>query len=216
MSRLADILMRMDDKRARRPGLGGIPHLGESAAPRRRWRFVATLVIVVSMGSLSLALWLNPQLSAPPAAKPPAMVGVLESVSPAAAPATPSRERVAALIQGGLAAARNGEIEAAATAFRQASDLDPTDAEAWTNLGVVLIRSGDDARGVEALRRALRAVPGYLEAHRNLAVALDRQGRGAEAARHYRAFLAGSAADNSDRAMIVARLAEMGAGRAAE
>jgi tetratricopeptide (TPR) repeat protein len=216
VSRLADILMRMDEKRALRPGLGGIPHLGESAEPQRQWRIVGTLVIVVSMGALTLALLLRPQVATPPAAKPPVMVGVPEPARLVAVPVTPSRERVAALKQGGLAAARNGEIEAAATAFRQASDLDPTDAEAWTNLGVVLIRSGDDARGVEALRRALRVVPGYLEAHRNLAVALDRQGRGVEAARHYRAFLAGTAADNPDRAMIVARLAEMGAGRAAE
>ena len=211
MSRLADILMRMDEKRALRPGLGGIPHLGESAEPQRQWRIVGTLVIVVSMGALTLALLLRPQVATPPAAKPPVMVGVPEPARLVAVPVTPSPERVAALKQGGLVAARNGEIEAAATAFRQASDLDPTDAEAWTNLGVVLIRSGDDARGVVALRRALRVVPGYLEA-----LALDRQGRGVEAARHYRAFLAGTAADNPDRAMIVARLAEMGAGRAAE
>jgi Flp pilus assembly protein TadD len=137
-------------------------------------------------------------------------------VSLAATQAPPSRERVASLIQDGLAAARNGEIEAAATAFRKASDMDPGDAEAWTNLGVVLIRSGEEARGVEAFRRALRAVPGYPEAHRNLAVALDRQGRGTEAARHYRAFLAGSAADNPDRAAILARLEAMSTGRAAE
>ncbi|HUO65740.1 MAG TPA: tetratricopeptide repeat protein [Terriglobales bacterium] len=119
-------------------------------------------------------------------------------------------------MQDGLVAARNGEIETAAAAFRKASEMDPGDAEAWTNLGVVLIRSGDEVRGVEAFRRALRAVPGHPEAHRNLAVALDRQGRGSEAARHYRAFLAGSAADNPDRAVILARLEAMSAGRAAE
>ena len=216
MSRLADILMRMDEKRARRPGLGGIPHLGESAEPRRQWRIVGTLVIVGSMVALSLTLWLRPQVSAPPSAKPPVLVRVPAPVSLATTGAPPPRERVASLIQDGLVAARNGEIEAAAAAFRKASDIDPSDAEASTNLGVVLIRSGDEARGIEAFRRALRAVPGYPEAHRNLAVALDRQGHGSEAARHYRAFLAGSAADNPDRAIILARLEAMGAGRAAE
>ncbi len=120
------------------------------------------------------------------------------------------------LIQNGLSAARNGDIEAAVAAFRRAADLDPASAEAWTNLGVVLIRSGDEARGVEALQRALRAMPGFPEAHRNLAVALDRQGRSSEAARHYRAFLERSAGDNPDRASIVARLEEMGAGWVAE
>jgi cytochrome c-type biogenesis protein CcmH/NrfG len=53
-------------------------------------------------------------------------------------------------------------------------------------------------------------------AHRNLAVVLDRQGRGAEAARHYRAFLAKSPADSPDRASIMARLEEMGGRRAGE
>jgi Flp pilus assembly protein TadD len=134
----------------------------------------------------------------------------------ATTPAPPARERVASLIQSGLVAARNGESETAAAAFRKASDIDPGDAEAWTNLGVVLVRSGDEARGIEAFRRALGAVPGYLEAHRNLAVALDRQGRATEAARHYRAFLAGSAADNPDRAIITARLEAMSVGRTAE
>ena len=120
------------------------------------------------------------------------------------------------LIQQGLTAARNGDTEAALGALREAADLDPARAEAWANLGVVLIRSGDEARGVEALRRALRAMPDYPEAHRNLAVALDRQGRRGEAARHYRAFLARSAADHPDRASVVARLEEMDAGRVAE
>jgi len=168
------------------------------------------------MGALSLTLWLRPQVSAPPAAKPPALVSVPASVSLATTPAPLLRERVASLIQDGLVAARRGEIETAAAAFRKASDIDPSDAEAWTNLGVVLIRAGDEARGVEAFRRALRAVPGYPEAHRNLAVTLDRQGRVTEAARHYRAFLAGSAADHPDRATILARLEEMSAGRPAQ
>jgi peptidoglycan hydrolase-like protein with peptidoglycan-binding domain len=30
-----DVLTRMDEKRAPRPGLGGLPHLGESAEPRQ-------------------------------------------------------------------------------------------------------------------------------------------------------------------------------------
>ena len=216
MSRLADILTRMDEKQALRPGLGGIPHLGESAEPRREWRILGTLVIVVGMGALALTLWLRPQAAVVPAANQPALINVSAPVTVSTPLATSPRERVATLIQDGLAKARSGEIEAAAAAFRQASDLDPTEALAWTNLGVVLIRSGDEARGIEALRRALRAVPGYPEAHRNLAVALDRQGRRREAARHYRAFLARSAADNPDCAAIAARLAEIGAGRTEE
>jgi hypothetical protein len=45
---------------------------------------------------------------------------------------------------------------------------------------------------------------------------LDRQGRGAEAAHHYRAFLAKGPANSPDRAMILARLGEMGGRRTGE
>ncbi len=168
------------------------------------------------MGALALTLWLRPHPAVLPAPKPPILVAVSTPVSVSPAPTISSRERASLLIQNGLAAARNGDMEAAVTTFREAADLDPASAEAWTNLGVVLIRSGAEARGVEALRRALRERPGYPEAHHNLAVALDRQGRSSEAARHYRAFLARSAGDDPDRASIVARLEEMSAGRVAE
>jgi Tfp pilus assembly protein PilF len=215
VSRLADVLARMDEKRASRPGLGGLPPLGENAQPRQ-WRIVGTLVIVVAMGALALTLWLRPPPVVRPAVKSPTVVTVSAPLSMPAPSITSSRERAAALIESGLTSARQGEIDTAAAAFREASQIEPGSAEAWTNLGVVLIRSGDEARGVEALRRALRAMPDYPEAHRNLAVALDRQGRTGEASRHYRAFLVRSAAENPDRASIVARLAEMGGGRVGE
>jgi tetratricopeptide (TPR) repeat protein len=215
VSRLADVLGRMDETRGSRPGLGSLAHLGESAQPRQ-WRIVGTLVIVVTMGAFALTLWLRPPPVVRPAAKSPTVVAVSTPVSTPVPSITSSRERVAILIQSGLTAARQGDVDVAAAAFREASQIEPGSAEAWTNLGVVLIRSGAEARGVEALRRALRAMPDYPEAHRNLAVALDRQGRTSEAARHYRAFLARSAADHPDRASIGARLTEIGAGRVAE
>jgi len=218
VSRLADILMGMDDKRAPRPGLGGIPRLGESAEPRRQWRIAGTLVIVVVMGAFAAAVMLRPG-----PARSSARGGALSPVSAPAAPlplpappAVSISERVAALMRTGVDAAQSGELAQAAAAFRKAAEVDPTDAEAWDSLGVVLVRVGDEARGVEAFRRALRAVPGHPEAHRNLAVALDRQGRGAEAAHHYRAFLAKSPADSPDRATIMARLEEMSARRNGE
>lgn len=219
MSRLADILMGMDDKRARRPGLGGIPRLGESAEPRRQWRIAGTLVIVVLMGAFAVAVVLRPlnptRFSARGGA--PAPVTVPRAPLPAPGPpAVPVTDRVAALMRTGVDAAQSGELERAAAAFRKAVEVDPTDAEAWDSLGVVLVRTGDEARGVEAFRRALRVAPGHSEAHRNLAVVLDRQGRAAEAARHYRAFLAKSRSDNPDRATILARLEEMGVRRTGE
>ena len=219
MSRLADILMGMDDKRARRPGLGGIPRLGESAEPRRQWRIVGTLVMVVVMGAFAVAVMLRPQGPARSSARGGVPAPVSAPAVPLAVPAPPAvpiSNRVAALMRAGVDAAQSGKLDQAAAAFRKAVEVDPTDAGAWDSLGVVLVRVGDEARGVEAFRRALRAVPGHREAHRNLAVVLDRQGRGAEAARHYRAFLAKSPADSRDRVTIMARLEEMGARRSGQ
>ena len=227
MSRLADILMRMDDKRIRRPGLGGMPRLGEGAEPRRQWRIAGTLVILVMMGTVAVAVTLRPpaspkpsaQRAAPPVLSTPAAAHQAPTPlapTPLAPPMVPVSDRVAALMRTGMAAAQAGEMDEAASAFRKAVEVDPTDAEAWSSLGVVLVRSGDETRGVEAFRRALRAAPGHAEAHRNLAVVLDRQGRSAEAAHHYRAFLAKSPANSPDRAMILARLDEMGGRRTGE
>jgi Tetratricopeptide repeat len=219
VSRLADILMGMDDKRARRPGLGGIPRLGESAEPRRQWRIAGTLVIVVMMGAAAVALTVRPTKPSPPKGSSqggaPAVVLAPAPVPPAPLMA-PARDRVAALMRTGMEAAQTGEMDEAVSAFRKAVEVDPNDAEAWSSLGVVLVRTGDETRGVEAFRRALRAAPGHAEAHRNLAVVLDRQGRGAEAAHHYRAFLAKGPANSPDRAMILARLEEMGGRRTGE
>lgn len=219
MSRLADILMRMDDKRARRPGLGGIPRLGESAEPQRQWRIVGILVMLVLMGAFAVTVVLRPQGPTRAGARGGAPIPAsVPTAAPAVAapPAVSVSDRVAALMRTGMNAAQNGELDQAAAAFRKAVEVDPTDAEAWDSLGVVLVRAGDEARGVEAFRRALRVVPGHPEAHRNLAVVLDRQGRAAEAARHYRAFLAKSPGDSPDRATILARLEEMGARRSGE
>jgi cytochrome c-type biogenesis protein CcmH/NrfG len=219
VSRLADILMRMDDKRARRPDLGGIPRLAERAEPRRQWRIVGILAIVVIMGGFAVAVVLLSQGPARSSAPGGALASASAPAVPRAAPvprAVPVRDRVAALMRTGIDAVESGELDQAAAAFRKAVEVDPADAEAWDSLGVVLVRAGDEARGVEAFRRALRAVPGHPEAHRNLAVVLDRQGRGAEAARHYRAFLAKSPANNPDRATIMARLEEMSARRIGE
>ena len=194
MSRLADRLMGMDERRAPRPGLGGIPHLGESAEPRRQWLIAGTLVILVLVGILAAGIVLRPHpMSSRSVVEPVRAATAADAAALEVPRAAPVVDRVARLMREG------------------------TDAEAWNSLGVVLVRAGDTGKGIECFRRALRAVPTHSEAHRNLAVALDRQGRTAEATRHYRAFLSQkSAAGGIERAQVLARLEELGARRASE
>src|SRR5690348_6332090 len=124
VSRLADTLAQIDEKRERGEDLGRIPRLEERATPRRAWRIVGTLVIVGSMGVLSLGVWLQPHVPAGPAMTP----ATIAAAMPVTAPAVTSRDRAASLIQDGLNAVRDGQIQAAAAAFREASDLAPDDA----------------------------------------------------------------------------------------
>src|SRR5215475_1645337 len=107
MSRLADILMRMDQERARRPAPGSAPPIAAGPAPRRAWRIVGTLVIVVTMALLSAALWLRPQVSTLQAATKPTPVHLPAPPGRAEAVAMSSRGQAAALVQSGLVAARN-------------------------------------------------------------------------------------------------------------
>jgi tetratricopeptide (TPR) repeat protein len=209
--------MGMDERRAPRPGLGGIPHLGESAEPRRQWLIVGTLVTLVLMGIFAAGIVLRPHpISSRSVVEPVRVATAADAPGSEAARDASVADRVARLMREGTDAAQSGQMDEATTAFRKATDLDPTDAEAWNSLGVVVVRAGDTGKGIECFRRALRAVPGHSEAHRNLAVALDRQGRTAEATRHYRAFLSQKGAGGPERAQVLARLEELGARRASE
>ncbi len=119
------------------------------------------------------------------------------------------RDRARSLVGEGLDAARARDFQEASRLLTKALELDPSDAEAWNSLGVVLIRQGEATQGVGALRRALRVDPGHAEAHRNLAVALDGQGRCREAALHYRSFMSRSDTANPYREDVTRRLAEL-------
>jgi hypothetical protein len=101
VSRLADTLAQIDEKRERGPGEGTIPRLGEHTAPRRAWRIVGTLVIVESMGVLSLGVWPRPHVPAGLAMAP----APIAAATPVTGPAM-SHDR----------AARLAEIEARRTA----------------------------------------------------------------------------------------------------
>ncbi len=85
------------------------------------------------------------------------------------------------------ASVRNVEAEAA---LRAATRADPTFADAWYNLSDLLDELGRSEVAIECLRNALRVAPDYADAMFNLALLLQRQNQYAEAADHWRRYLA--------------------------
>jgi len=98
-----------------------------------------------------------------------------------------------------------GSLARAEALLERALALEPADAAAWNDLGVVLVRRRQHRRGIEAIQRSLALDPKHAEAHLNLAVALEQDGQTLGAAVHYRAFLA-LVPEHPDRAQIEQRL----------
>lgn len=82
-----------------------------------------------------------------------------------------------------------GEFAEAVEHFQKAVGLRPAFAEAWNNLGVVLVESDKTERALVALQRAVTLEPDRAEAQYNLADLLDELGQSAAAAKHWRAYL---------------------------
>ncbi|MBK9252717.1 MAG: tetratricopeptide repeat protein [Proteobacteria bacterium] len=89
----------------------------------------------------------------------------------------------------GLAQQTSGELELAATAYRQAVKLNPAYRKAWENLGVVLQDQQQHDEAIAAYRRALVLDAGSVLARQNLGNALRALGRLQEAEAEYRAVL---------------------------
>jgi Flp pilus assembly protein TadD len=74
-----------------------------------------------------------------------------------------------------------GELEAAATAFRRATELDPACFDAWHGLGMVLLRGGDLKAALGAALMATELRPNDLLAWTSLSQIHVKMGNIAEA-----------------------------------
>ena len=81
---------------------------------------------------------------------------------------------------------RQGKLDEAIAAYREAIRLKPDDAEAHYNLGIALSGQGKLDEAIAEYREAIRLKPDYAEAHYNLGIALDGQGKLDEAIAEYR------------------------------
>ncbi|MEE9211392.1 MAG: tetratricopeptide repeat protein, partial [Phycisphaeraceae bacterium] len=89
----------------------------------------------------------------------------------------------------GMALKSEGQLDEAASHFRQALQLDPRHVEAHNNLGIVLGSQGKLDEAIVHFRRALQIDPDYADAHSDLGNALSSQGKVYEAISHYRQAL---------------------------
>ena len=195
MSRLYEALAAIEGK----------PHvLARTDLPRveaERWarhrRSVIVLGAVVVFGVAGLTVVLRAQSTPSPSAPPGPPVPSVERPESLRASELSERAREATVL---------GSLVRAEELLERAVALNPTDAVAWNDLGVVLVRRGQRGRGIEAIQRSLALDAQHSEAHRNLAVALEQDGQPLGAVAHYRAFLA-LAPEHPDRAQIEQRLA---------
>jgi predicted O-linked N-acetylglucosamine transferase (SPINDLY family) len=78
-----------------------------------------------------------------------------------------------------------GRTEDAASAFKRVSELNPTYAEAYNNMGVALQKQGKVDEAIAAYNKALSLKPDYAEAYNNMGNALKEQGKLDEAITAY-------------------------------
>ena len=81
----------------------------------------------------------------------------------------------------GLARLRQGNLEGAAEAFRDATRADPESFEAQRQLAIALHRMGDAQAALKPYERALALDPDHEQTRFNLALALAQVGRAGDA-----------------------------------
>jgi tetratricopeptide (TPR) repeat protein len=144
-------------------------------APAMAAAYVDLAVIFLRTGNLEQGLGqLEAGLNVPAPVPPPpdwsAAVAALRQAL-AASPKQPESSQAQNVL--GLMLGRMGApIDDVLAALRAAIRIQPDYAEAYNNLGLVLIQAGKDEEGIAALREAVRLAPSYADARTNLGAAL--------------------------------------------
>ncbi len=102
----------------------------------------------------------------------------------------------------GVAVAREGDLPVATEHFLESVRLHPTSAEARNNLAQALALQGRFAEAIEHYEAALALTPGLIGVDYNLAVALEQVGRTGAAMTHYRRAVELNAGDVGARPPI--------------
>jgi len=78
-----------------------------------------------------------------------------------------------ALVNLGILYRKHAELAKSDQSLRAAVQRDPTDAEAWSELGVTLRQEGKFHEAADAYNQAISVNPNFAPAYRNLAIVLD-------------------------------------------
>ena len=140
-----------------------------------------------------------PPVAAPKAAPAPIVAPVAApaaapaAAAPAARPAPTPRaappQQATGIIEKGMDAFGQGDLDRAAEEFKRAIELEPENAEAHTNLGKVLVRQEQYDAGIAELQTALQYDPDDPAAYYVLGFGLRALERNVEASEAYEMFL---------------------------
>jgi len=89
-------------------------------------------------------------------------------------------------LKSGNLLAGEGRYDAAIKSYRQAIQMDPNFAEAYSLMGSALVQAGRDRDAEEALRKAVSLKPNYAEGYFHLGNFLKSRGKEAEAQEAFR------------------------------
>ena len=98
-------------------------------------------------------------------------------------------KHVEALLNRGMIAYEDADLETALGYFRQAVELEPDNPVARFDLGTTLDELGVTQEARQHLRLATRLDPRYADAHYNLAVVCEKAGAASEAREHWMAYV---------------------------
>jgi len=92
-----------------------------------------------------------------------------------------SAEAAKEYVKGGNLLAGEGKYDAAVKSYRQAIQMDPNNAEAYSLMGSALAQAGKYREAEEALRKAVALKPNFAEGYFHLGNFLKSQGKESEA-----------------------------------
>jgi type IV pilus biogenesis/stability protein PilW len=114
-----------------------------------------------------------------------ASLALLAGCATAPPPAVDPKAEASARMQMGISHLRQNNIPMAMRELKEASRLDPGNAEIDLGFGFAYQARGEHAEAERHFREAIRKRPSYPEAHNGLGTALGFQGKGAEALKEF-------------------------------